>query len=232
MKLGQMFGYNSTQPLEEGPAPRIGTAAFNKLQQASTEISYFLSRQIDRSRFIWLDQPEQATELALRYAKNWTCSILANSNAETAYRNLRKTRQEKTIADFLARSGYVPSNFTSTLNSPNDLEIGTFCKEIRVKGRTVQKADLVFRCRGNGKLCLIEAKAVGVLLDAAKRVKECCNKAEEWISAENLGQCAVFAVIAGFFAEQHIQALASSNIITVWEHRITELLGQSACLHT
>jgi hypothetical protein len=231
MKLGQMFGYNSTQTLEEGAPPRIGTQAFTKLQEASTGLADFLRRQIDKSRFIWIDYPQEKTEIALRYAKNWTCSVLSNSNAETAYRNLRKSWQEQTIADFLISSGYDPSSFRSTLNTPEDLKIGTFCKEVIVRGRTEHKADIVFRCHGNGNLCLVEAKAVGVLVDANKRVKECCDKAGEWHSTDTLGECAVFAVIAGFFGEQHIQALVRSNIIPVWEHRITDLLGQPACLH-
>ena len=57
----------------------------------------------------------------------------------------------------------------------SDINPGSYSKERRVQGRTIQKADLTVRHRDGKRLILIEAKAIGVEIDAYKRVKECCD---------------------------------------------------------
>ena len=231
MKFGQKFGYATSSSIEKSSLRR-GSSSYPKLSAVAGQMALFFSNHLDRSRFIWIDNPSDGIPLAFEYAKKWTCSLIANQNSETDYRHLRKRRQEDTISSFLEEKGYFLSSFTSRLESPDDLEIGSYCREIRIKGRTVQKADVVFRCKHSGRLCLVEAKAVGVLIDAAKRVKECCDKSNEWNGAINLGDCTVFAVIAGLFSEVNLAALEASNIKVVWEHRIEDLLGFNECLDT
>jgi hypothetical protein len=232
MKFGQLFGFRTSSPFETTP-PRPGSDKYTKLESQARDMAEFLSRQLDHSRFIWVNNPQSASTIAFDYARKWTCSVIANQRAETDYRSLRRKLQEDTITEFLEANGYALSAFRSTLQRPNDLRVGEFCKELKVQGRTVQKADVVFRCRDNGNLCLVEAKAVGVLLDATKRVKECCDKANEWLTgSHHLGNCHAFAVIAGFFSNGNLDALHASRINVVWEHRISDLLGFSACSAT
>ena len=95
--------------------------------------------------------------------------------------------------------------------------------ETKVNGKTVQKADVVFRSRITQSLVLIEAKAVGVEIDAIKRVKECSDKASDWRNASDLEEPVIVAVIADFFSESSLRNLSASRISVVWEHRLSEL---------
>ena len=102
------------------------------------------------------------------------------------------------------------------------INLGEYSKERKVRGGTSQKADVIVRRKQDGQLVLIEAKAVGVQLDAFKRVKESCDKARDWKSNEQLGEVVVVAVIAGFFVEQNLHALRNAGAVIVWEHRLTD----------
>ena len=68
---------------------------------------------------------------------------------------------------------------------------------------------------------VIEAKAVGVEIDATKRIKECCDKANDWASGKKLQSPEVIAVIAGFFTSRNIANLEASRVHVVWEHRLS-----------
>lgn len=70
---------------------------------------------------------------------------------------------------------------------------------------------------------MIEAKAVGVELDSTKRIKECCDKANDWSAGPSLNNPVVVAVIAGFFNATGIANMQASNINVIWEHRLTDL---------
>lgn len=87
----------------------------------------------------------------------------------------------------------------------------------------MQKADLIVRRKLDGKLVLLEAKAVGVQVDAFKRIKECCDKARDWKSNPDLAQPEVIAVIGGFFVEQNLVALHQADVLAVWEHDLNSL---------
>ena len=73
------------------------------------------------------------------------------------------------------------------------------------------------------KLVLIEAKAVGVELDSTKRIKECCDKANDWSSSNKLKDPKIVTVIGGFFNINGINNLKASEIGVVWEHRLSDL---------
>ncbi len=82
---------------------------------------------------------------------------------------------------------------------------------------------MVVRRKRDGKLVLVEAKAVGVQVDAFKRIKECCDKSRDWMSNASLQSPQVIVVIGGFFAEQNVEALGRANVQIVWEHDLDEL---------
>jgi len=226
MKFGQIFGISSIDRFESDKLVP-GSARHKELACIAADVAKFATDNLDRSRFIWLDDSELHSDLASKYAKSWTCSLAADQNAQTAYRNWRRAQQEQTIIAKLISLGYVKSGYSGVVAKQTDINIGEFTSEVRVKGRTVQKADVVFRSRKSKKLVLVEAKAVGVEIDAFKRIKECCDKANDWREGSDLQCPEIVAVIAGFFTETHLKNLAASGIHVVWEHRLNGLEEQA-----
>jgi hypothetical protein len=222
MKFGQFVGVTSIDRFENNRISRE-TARRTELAAIAGKIATFARKHLDRRRFIWLADNTLRYDLVYRYAKDWTCSIAADQNAQTNYRNWRKEQQESAITTKLVSLGYVKSGYVGIVRQQTDINIGEYTKEIRVEGLTRQKADLAFRSRRSGKLVLIEAKAVGVELDATKRIKECCDKARDWRLSAKLKNPEIVAVIAGFFTLQNISNLEASGVHVVWEHRLDDL---------
>jgi hypothetical protein len=223
MKFGQFFGITSIDAFEnDRVSPRSGK--YRTLTLLAPKIARFASQNLDRHRFLWLDSRfDNDVALAQAYAKGWTCSIAADQNAQTKYRNWRKEQQEQAIAAFLVAQGYTKSSFTGVITKRTDINLGEYTQEIRVKGRTRQKADLAVRSKKSKRLVLIEAKAVGVEIDATKRIKECCDKAGDWQSSPALDLPAIVTVIAGFFNRTGLANLRASTVQIVWEHRLADL---------
>ena len=69
----------------------------------------------------------------------------------------------------------------------------------------------------------ISASERTLAIDYAKRIKECCDKSNDWRSSTYLDDPMIIAVIAGFFNITGIQNLQASGIQVVWEHRLTDL---------
>jgi hypothetical protein len=224
MKFGQFFGLSSLDKYEKDKLnPR--TAIHNSLKNIAPKIADFTSKQLDRTRFIWMEEnvSDYERNLATDYAKKWTCSIASDQNAQTKYRNWRKDQQEHAIASAIVELGYTRSSFTGIISKNTDINLGEYTQEIRVQGRTRQKADLAVRSKKSHKLVLIEAKVVGVEIDSNKRIKECCDKANDWRSSVSLDNPIVVATIAGFFNPTGIQNIQASKIRVIWEHRLTDL---------
>ena len=224
MKFGQLFGQKSIVKFEDDRLER-GTVKYRQLESFAGEAALFIRTHLDRTRFIWTTDSHLASDLSYEYAKKWTCSIAADHNAQTTYRNWRKEQQERVVVSELIKAGYTLSGFQGTIQMQTDVKIGEYKTETKVKGRTVQKADAVFRCKKTKRLVLVEAKAVGVELDATKRIKECSDKARDWTSSPDLKKPLVIAVIAGFFSPIQIANLEASGVNVVWEHRIKDLHG-------
>ena len=222
MKFGQFFGLRSIGTFENDKISKEQNK-YKQLEEIADEIADFTNNNIDKTRFIWLADKSLNTDLANSYAKKWTCSIAADQNAQTAYRNWRKEQQEQSIVSTLISCGYTKSGFSGVIEKSTDINIGEYTSEIRVKGRTTQKADVVFRSKKSHKLVLVEAKAVGVEIDATKRIKECCDKANDWSSSDDLQPSEIVAVIAGFFTKQNLKNLQASNVYIVWEHGLNRL---------
>lgn len=224
MKFGQFFGLTSIDRYENDRLGH-GTAKHDSLAEIAPRIAAFATENLDRARFIWIGEDVSGSERALAtdYAKKWTCSIASDQNAQTRYRNWRKDQQECAIATTIEGLGYKRSSFVGIVTRSTDINPGEYTQEVRVKGRTRQKADLVVRGKRNKRLVLIEAKAVGVEIDSTKRIKECCDKANDWRSSPDLDDPVVVAVIAGFFNSTGIQNLQASGIQVIWEHRVVDL---------
>lgn len=225
MKFGQFFGLGSIDKFEKDRL-EPGSSRHDALVKIAPQIANFASENLDQRRFLWVAEDAKEisdSKLASDYAKGWTCSIVADQNAQTRYRNWRKDQQEHAIASTLVGLGYIKSSFSGIVRKVTDIKIGEFTQELRVQGRTRQKADLIARSKKTRKLVLIEAKAVGVEIDSTKRIKECCDKANDWRASSSLNRPEIVAVIAGFFNSNGIQNLQASKITVVWEHRLDDL---------
>ncbi|MEA1967459.1 MAG: XamI family restriction endonuclease [Thermodesulfobacteriota bacterium] len=224
MKFGQFFGINSIGKFENDKLS-AGTENHKALKKIADSVAKFATDNLDKSRFIWIDAELSKSEkvLASEYAKKWTCSLAADQNAQTKYRNWRKDQQEHAVAGELVKMGYVKSTFTGIVSCDTDINVGEYTQELKVQGRTRQKADLIVRSKKTRKLVLIEAKAVGVEIDSTKRIKECCDKSNDWRAGASIGSPDVITVIAGFFTETGIKNLTASNVSVVWEHRLKDL---------
>jgi XamI restriction endonuclease len=222
MKFGQFFGRNTIEDYERAKLS-AGTGKHRELAKIAGQIAQFATEHLDSSRFCWVADNSLHSDIAHKYAKMWTCSIAADQNAQTAYRTWRKEQQEQAIVAKLVELGYVKSCFCGIIENYTDINIGEYTQETKVKGRTVQKADVTCRSKHSNKLVLIEAKAVGVELDAVKRIKECSDKANDWASGRGLDSPDVVVVIAGFFTPGNISNLQASNVRVVWEHRLDDL---------
>lgn len=224
MKFGQFFGKTSIDKYERDKLSDK-SVKYKQLTEIADKIAHFTIKNIDYNRFLWLKKKLSPAELILskEYAKKWTCSIAADQNAQTRYRNWRKDQQEHAIASQLISLGYVKSDFKGVITQNTDINIGEFTQELRVIGRTKQKADLIVRSKKTKKIVLIEAKAVGVEIDSTKRIKECCDKANDWSSSKKLQKPQILTVIGGFFTETGIKNLEASQIGVVWEHKLENL---------
>jgi hypothetical protein len=222
MKLGQLVGLDTTAEFEENIIDR--GAKFKTLKRAAPEICRMVNEYLDSQRFLWLQENLELKELALaeRYAKQWTCSLIANQNSATAFRNWRKELQETTAAESIVKAGYMSVQTRRIVASVDDLLVGQYSRECRVKGRNIQKADLVVRLKKSGKLLLIEAKAIGVRIDAFKRIKECREKFGDWKSqfGDEI-ECAV--VLSGFVPQREYESLLNDGGLVFWEHDIDTL---------
>ncbi len=223
MKFGQLFGFDTMEKFER--ARIVSSQALEKHATLFEQISVFVNENLDRDRFVWLSSPMKRglRALAEDFARKWTCSLVSDQGAQTAYRNWRKQQQEAAIERHLIHHGYIRSAFVGTVRTVTDVPIGEYTRETKVRGISTQKADFVVRRRRDGKLLLIEAKAVGVALDAFKRVKECCDKAHSWYSSPELGAPLTVAVLGGFFAETNIHALRDSGVEVAWEFDLSTL---------
>lgn len=226
MKCGQTIGLKTVGNFENSKIDK-SSRAFKGLMAAAGPLSAFFANRLDHSRFLWLKENLDPDGLALatEFARKWTCSISSDQNAQTNYRNWRRNFQELRIENELVSLGYRKSSFSGVLHSYTDLSIGEYTREVRVMGKTRQKADLVVRSKHNhpGRLYLIEAKAVGVEIDSTKRIKECCDKANDWRSSIKLNSPGVIAVIGGYFTSVGLNSLRLSNVTPLWEHRINSL---------
>ena len=203
MKFGQFFGISSIDRFENQKVANP-TAKHRELQAIAPRIATFVTEHLDKSRFRWLEEEleEGLRGLARDYARKWTCSIAADQNAQTRYRNWRKDQQEHAIAGALIDIWNILGLYSAGCRAiPPISRSESLLKRRESKAGRGERAGLVVRAKVSKKIVLIEAKAVGVEIDSTKRIKECCDKASDWKSCAALGNPIVVAIIGGFFTE-------------------------------
>jgi hypothetical protein len=219
MKLGQILGVDSTERFESGRSIDTDDAA---------RLVEVVMQNLETERFPWRtsDMGETELDIAKRFARLWTCSLIANENAITAFRNWRKATQERRIQDVVQGAGYKLSPVKTPVTRVADVARGEYSCERKIAGHPVQKADFVLAL-DRGTLFALEAKAVGVKLDATKRMKEIRNKAAAW-RTEFGRQIATAAVIAGWVTPVEVESLLDEGIEVYWEHRLEKLAERIA----
>lgn len=222
MKLGQLVGIDTTGIFEDSIISSGNQ--YRKLQTIAPQLCKLFTDYMDSQRFLWLQTiiSREQYELAVEYAKRWTCSLIANQNSSTAFRNWRKELQESSAVAQAVKAGYKSVVTRRIINNPNDILPGQYSRECRIQGRNVQKADIVIRLKKTQKMLLIEAKAIGVRIDAFKRIKECREKFDDW--KQTFGDdIEVGVVLSGFIPEREVQSIIEEGAHIFWEHRGNDL---------
>lgn len=220
MKLGQLVGLNTTSDFEDKYVEE-NTSLYKRLEKVAPQLCDLFNEYLDIQRFLWLSTNlnNDQKELAIDYSKNWTCSLISNQNSSTAFRNWRKELQETTAVEQLVRAGYTSIPKRKLISSIEDLLPGQFTRECRVQGINVQKADIVIRLKRSKKLLLIEAKAIGVRIDAFKRIKECREKFNDWRQAFGRNGAVYGAFLSGFIPESECRSINEDGGMIFWEHK-------------
>lgn len=214
MKFGQFCGVSSTSNYEDDEKPTTPN------KETAKQMAEFMEDNIDQRKVPWLyrDVPEEEW---LQRSREWTCDIIAQSEANTRYRNWRKDVQEEEVANAIEKAGLRYSSYSSTITDIEDIPIGAYISETKVHcPGDDQKADFVAR-PAESELLFIEAKAVGVKIDSYKRVKEIRNKRSDWQAGFPDSQ--VGAVIAGWIPASQIKTLRGDGVEVWWEHRLNSL---------
>ena len=151
MKLGQLVDIATTDDFEKTKV--TSGPKYQKLKQIAPKIAHLVNSYLDKQRFLWLNTelPQSQHELAVMYAKNWTCSLISNQNSSTLFRNWRKELQETTAVQQTVRAGYTSVEKRHAVSDVDDLLVGQYSRECRIKGRNVQKADIVVRIKKKKK---------------------------------------------------------------------------------
>lgn len=222
MKLGQLVGLNTTAQFED--SKNTGKGQLLKLSEVAGRLCDMFIRQMDTQRFLWLQTKLGSSErkLAELYAKNWTCSLMSNQNSNTAFRNWRKELQETSAVSQIVRAGYSPIEGRPLISHLDDLLPGQFVRETKIAGRNDQKSDITVRLKNSRKILCIEAKAIGVRVDAFKRFKECREKFDDW-KATFGSAVQVGVLLSGFIPLKEYKTLLDMGIIVFWEHDIQAL---------
>lgn len=222
MKLGQLVDLSSTKDFEDN---RITSGVkYRTLEKIAPRLCDLFIDYMDSQRFLWIQTQiaHDQYKLAVEYAKRWTCSLISNQNSSTAFRNWRKELQETSAVNQAVRAGYTSVTTRRIITDINDILPGQYSRECRVNGRNVQKADIVVRLKHSKKLLLIEAKAIGVRIDAFKRIKECREKFDDW--KQSFGdQVEVGVVLSGFIPAREYQSLIDEGAHVFWEHKENDL---------
>lgn len=220
MKLGQLIGCTTTSDFEERYAD-VNSSLYRKLENVAPQLCVLFNEYLDIQRFLWLSThlDDSQKQLAINYAKNWTCSLISNQNSSTAFRNWRKELQETTAVEQLVKAGYTSIPKRKLIYSVEDLLPGQFVRECRVQGINIQKADIVIRLKKSKKLLLIEAKAIGVKIDAFKRIKECREKFNDWRQAFGRNGAVYGAFLSGFIPESECKSIIEDGGMIFWEHK-------------
>lgn len=221
MRLGQTVGLTSTKSFEDdGKSPARSVAE---------TMAALFTRDLDHERFPWVRDhgiPAAEALMAGRYAKLATVRLIHSQNVTTDYRTLRRRKQEQAIADALEAAGmsHQKQMDGEGLEVIDDIAPGRYVRDKKILGSVQkrQKADLICRHKDAQRIFAIEGKAVGILVDSTKRLKEVNEKHTDWsrsgMPVTTIGVC------SGHFRRNELVATIRDRGIPVFfEHRLDML---------
>lgn len=213
MKFGQFNGVGSTTNYEdEDPSTP------NK--DVAQQMADFMQSNMDERKVPWIYRDVDVDEW-IDVSRDWTCDIIAQSEANTRYRNWRKDVQEDRVAEAMKEAGLRRVSRSSTISDIDNIPARSFVSETKVAcPGDDQKADFVAR-PAKDELLFLEAKAIGVKIDSYKRIKEIRNKESDWRSG--FPNARVGAAVAGWIPASQIETLLGDDIEVFWEHRLDSL---------
>ena len=245
MRLGQIVGIGSTRPFEvddKRPSDQVAGELAQWFQSYLDRERFPWTLTVPPA---W-SAPER--QIAEHYAKLCTVALVSNQNTDTLYRNKRQKIQEDAIAAALVAIGLIlqaepgqpqpprprrkkgDPRRPSGISSIDDVQPGSYVKEkvILTGLERNQKSDLTVRPAVQPalfvppRLFCIEAKAVGIRIDSAKRLKELNDKFTDWngcpLPIFTLGVC------AGFFNAIELMAtIRVKGIPIFFEHDLAHL---------
>lgn len=222
MKLGQLINLNTTAVFEDVRATTKSQLA--RLRNVADKLCEIINANLDTQRFLWLQTKlkDKELELASKYAKNWTCSLISNQNSNTAFRNWRKELQESAGISQIIKAGYTSVEGRPVITHLDDILPGQFVRETKIGGRNNQKSDITVRLKKSRRILCIEAKAIGVRVDAFKRFKECREKFDDWKTTFG-SAVQVGIILSGFIPQKEYEKLLDMGITVFWEHNIEDL---------
>ncbi|ELZ90401.1 xami restriction endonuclease [Haloferax mucosum ATCC BAA-1512] len=213
MKFGQFNGVGSTTNYEDDDP---STPA----KDTAEAMARFMEQNMDERKVPWLYNNDDA-DAFIDVSRDWTCDIIAQSEANTRYRNWRKDVQEDKVSEAMKGAGLRHVSRSSTISDIDDLPAGTFVSETKVAcPGDDQKADFVAR-PAKDEILFLEAKAIGVKIDSYKRIKEIRNKGSDWRAG--FPNARVGAAVAGWIPDSQIETLLGDDIEVFWEHRLESL---------
>ncbi|MDR5657737.1 XamI family restriction endonuclease [Halodesulfurarchaeum sp. HSR-GB] len=213
MKFGQFNGVGSTTNYE-GEDPSTPN------KDIAQQMADFMQTNMDERKVPWIYRDVDVDDW-IDYSRDWTCDIIAQSEAKTRYRNWRKDIQEEKVAEAMKEAGLQRVSRSSTISDIDDIPASSFVSETKVAGPgDDQKADFVAR-PAKEEMLFLEAKAIGVKIDSYKRIKEIRNKESDWRSG--FPNARVGAALAGWIPASQIETLRGDDIEVFWEHRLGSL---------
>jgi len=214
MKFGQFNGVGSTTNYEDADPSTPSKAT-------ARDMANFMEENIDERKVPWLFNDEVDVDDWIDLSRDWTCDIIAQSEANTRYRNWRKDVQENRVAEAMKEAGLRHVSRSGTISDIDDLPAGSFTSETKVAcPGDDQKADFVVR-PAKDEILFLEAKAIGVKIDSYKRVKEIRNKESDWRAG--FPEARVGAAVAGWIPSSQVETLLGDDIEVFWEHRLDSL---------
>jgi type II restriction enzyme len=204
---------------------------FQEAEDALIKIIAIINKMLDPDIIVWLERPEQPTDVEINRAATIIADRLCGSVANPIVRNAQEKRQLASIRAWLEARGYVQIQ-PSSGQGFKTMEKGTYGFHMNVpvmlldRVRTVNipiDAVIMPKHAGYGDMpILIEAKSAGDFTNTNKRRKEEATKMAQ-LRATYGDNVRFNLFLCGYFDSGYLGYEAAEGIDWIWEHRIDDL---------
>ncbi len=181
----------------------------------------FVSKTLDKKRFVWVGESREATEHERTTSVIATAALMATQRAQTLRRNLAKRNQEGALKRYLVDElGYkeVQTRRISTvIDAPKARQ---FCGETPVAGK---KADVVVGLGDNRFMC-VECKVSNSTVNSFKRLNhETVEKATHWYHALGANGVVCAGLLSGVFSVDNLVSAQQEGVSLFWSHDLDSI---------